>query len=343
VVLSTASFAQSRSLKNTDRYWEIGAGEIDRFTSLNKFGRNTDIDIATDPEDVWNMGGVQTFMTIAEPLYVSSSAAANDDDQIIRHQGLDENWDLQEVSVTPNNRTAVVIPAGNNTSYRVIEFASVTTGPAAGEVITQAVTGAQLSVVGSNTTDDTIWGVLVGATEFTAAQTVTGGIIAPSPATTSTVSQPCSLWIRSNRATNISGDALTGDLYIAEFDTLTAGVPDTQAQIHNKIDIGMEQTHSAIYSVPRGHNAYILKGYAAGNTANTGATTIDYQVRPFGGVFISQFILGLKGNASSLFVYEFAIPQLVPPKSDIKVQVLTVTSDNSNISAGFEFMLEDTR
>lgn len=333
------------SIFSTDNYLEIAAERIQRFEAWHVFGRNPDVDTGTDPEDVWNGASVsviQTMMTVPAPLLISSSAAANDDDQTIVVDGIDDNWDRQTVTTTPNNQTAVILGQGNRIDTYMISLAALVAGPPAGTVITQASSGASMSVVGSDTTHNTIWGYASGTFDLAGALTDPSGTMNPA-APVPTAYTACSFWLRVNVSYNTSANALNGDLYVAEQDTLAAGVPTTAARVHDKIDIGMEQSHNSYFSVPRNHKAYILKGYMTMNSGNQGGAIMNFMVREYGGVWRSQYIFGVDESASSAYVYDFSIPQVAPAQSDIKIQAVEVVKDNTDISAGYELILEDLR
>ncbi|KKL57614.1 hypothetical protein LCGC14_2233640, partial [marine sediment metagenome] len=219
-------------------------------------GRNPDVDTGTDPEDVWNAASTaalatatQTYMTVPDALFVSSSAAANDDDQIIVVNGLDQNWDFQTVTVTPNNQVQVIIPQGNTPSTYVFTFAALVAGPPAGTLITQAVSGATMTVVASNTTENTITGYVAGTPDLVNGFVDPSGTMNPDP-NVPTVIRAAALWMRVNSIFNNSpvADPLTGDLYVAESDVLAAGVPTLAAGVHGKIDIGKERDQGTSYS-----------------------------------------------------------------------------------------------
>jgi len=60
--------------------------------------------------------------------------------------------------------------------------------------------------------------------------------------------------------------AAVGDIYIAETDTLTAGVPDTSSKIQSKVIAGQGITHNGFITVPSGHAAInmVLRGTTDG-------------------------------------------------------------------------------
>lgn len=76
-----------------------------------------------------------------------------------------------------------------------------------------------------------------------------------------------------------------GDVYIAETDTLTGGVPDTTSKIKAKIIQGFNATQMALFTVPAGKTAY-----AEGQLLSVGkgsSLKIRPLLKPFGGVFIA--------------------------------------------------------
>ncbi len=56
----------------------------------------------------------------------------------------------------------------------------------------------------------------------------------------------------------IVGQGAVGDVYIAESDTLTAGVPDTSSKIQSKILAGQNITHNGWIGIPAGFSAITM-------------------------------------------------------------------------------------
>lgn len=79
-----------------------GAKVPDKFT-VNKFGRNQDVDTATVPEDIWEIGGAYPFQSANQEIEVV--VAAGDVGKTIRWQGMYKSgddylpFDLQFVAV----------------------------------------------------------------------------------------------------------------------------------------------------------------------------------------------------------------------------------------------------
>jgi hypothetical protein len=78
---------------------------------LRKFGRNSDIDITTDPEDIWEGGGLYTFPSDSgEQMYISSSNSG--DTVLIKIFGLDSDFNEKELTVALAGQTKTSIPDG---------------------------------------------------------------------------------------------------------------------------------------------------------------------------------------------------------------------------------------
>lgn len=67
------------TLRDSNYQLEVAKGNIAGSASFEKFGRNSDIDIATTPEDIWNGGGDYTgFPTGSAEIMEVFSSDAND-------------------------------------------------------------------------------------------------------------------------------------------------------------------------------------------------------------------------------------------------------------------------
>lgn len=78
---------------------------------IRKFGRNPDIDTTTDPEDIWEFGGLYTFPdNSGEQMYVSSSNGS--DTEILLIDGLDSNFNRKTVVIQLSGQTKTLVPDG---------------------------------------------------------------------------------------------------------------------------------------------------------------------------------------------------------------------------------------
>lgn len=153
-------------------------------------------------------------------------------------------------------------------------------------------------------------------------------------------------WLRVYRAYNAGSVPFDGDVYIAEQDTTTDGVPDTASKIKAKIDQTAQQTLMAITTVPAiVGNDEIRYGYIADFFAtakrNGSAARVDLDlfVRSPGGVFLSKSSIGLNTNVESDIYRPFERYIRIDPLSDVKVRAGT-TANNVDIAAEFTIFYE---
>ena len=104
-----------------------------------------------------------------------------------------------------------------------------------------------------------------------------------------------------------------------------------------RVSAGKAQTLMAIYTVPAGYTAYLLKGTA---TCQDGAdATGNMYIRYFGE---SSFRVGHSfevSGAGGQYTYDFGVAIKIPEKSDIDVRA-TVRSNNARVTAAFDLILD---
>lgn len=103
-----------------------------------------------------------------------------------------------------------------------------------------------------------------------------------------------------------------------------------------RITAGKAQTLMAIYTVPAGYTAYLIKG--AMTIQAGGDATGDMFVRYAGQ---NSFRIGHSfevSGAGGEYAYDFAVPIAIPAKSDIDVRA-KVRSNNSRVTAAFDIIL----
>jgi hypothetical protein len=84
------------------------------------------------------------------------------------------------------------------------------------------------------------------------------------------------------------------------------------------------------------HASDITKSNSASQNA-----LLDIRVREFGSVFRSRQIDGLTTDGASSFNFVFTMPERIPEKSDIRMQVRTVTTNDMGVSSTFVLLLVD--
>ncbi len=96
--------------KVTDFNLRVSAGVVSGVSAINVFGENIDVDTATDPEDIWEIGGLwpESLISTTSLLTVVSSSASDDGNgsggtytgaRIVQISGL-TSWDHTESSET---------------------------------------------------------------------------------------------------------------------------------------------------------------------------------------------------------------------------------------------------
>ena len=146
--------------------------------------------------------------------------------------------------------------------------------------------------------------------------------------------------------TNASGNTTdTGTTFIRVFrvfvSTGATNVGDIDIKVSTtvvaRIHADLGQTLMAIYTVPAGCTAYLMRGIMT-VAANADATGNMY-VRYFGqDAFRIGHTFEVAGTGGT-YDYEFSVPQVIPEKSDIDVRA-SVRSNNARVTAAFDIILK---
>jgi len=148
-----------------------------------------------------------------------------------------------------------------------------------------------------------------------------------------------------------SANTPVGDVYLAESDTLTAGVPDTSTKIKavvsltrnsagTPIDTGTVYasdnfSHLGIFTVPAGKTLFGL--YLVDYLGKNDDATITGVVRPFGGHWLSRSPTELYQSPSTQL---FSTRTALPEKTDLEFRVIA-GSAGASINIQFQFILVD--
>lgn len=96
----------------------VTMGLYPKFSWVDKFGRNGDVDTGSTPETIWEFEGLYPWGNDAgEPIYISSSD--NNDNQIVEilaYKLIGDDWVVETIpfQVQGQTKTQVVIPGGYN-------------------------------------------------------------------------------------------------------------------------------------------------------------------------------------------------------------------------------------
>lgn len=138
-----------------------------------------------------------------------------------------------------------------------------------------------------------------------------------------------------------------GDVYIAESDTLTAGVPDDDTKVKSKIIQGFNITRNGFFMVPRGKMAMTLTLRA--NTDSTNKTvTLRTYVTPDGGTPLNsvtytvglgfpEFNFGIPISTTLIFG---DLAPVLPEKSFVEFKA-SASSNDTLIFVGNDFLIVD--
>ena len=153
------------------------------------------------------------------------------------------------------------------------------------------------------------------------------------------------LFVRVFRAFTSGPIAFAGNVLIYD-DTVvsvTLGVPSPTTSVKAEIRAADQQTYMALYTVPAGKTAYFMQQSSDITKTNSSAqnAVIDIRIREFGGVFRSKQLDGLTTDGSSSFDFVYTLPETIPEKSDIRMQVRSVSTNDMGVSSTFVLILVD--
>jgi len=128
-------------------------------------------------------------------------------------------------------------------------------------------------------------------------------------------------WLYAHRVEMVGATPAAGVVWVYEDDTVTAGVPQTQAKKKLAINLGAGQSTSCCYKLPATKCGVVLAG-GVGGQALTGVTSAIKWKKP-GEVFKSAiFPTGLTPGRS-----EVIFNNLLPPLTEIRLDASTAGED----------------
>lgn len=136
----------------------------------------------------------------------------------------------------------------------------------------------------------------------------------------------------------VSNDAPLGDIYAAEADTLTLGVPDTDSKVHALMDQGSNITHKAGGTVPVGHTLYVHRAFMGVRRGEDAVIALRSRADTS-----PAFV-----ESTSFPIYQQALflhldpPFIITEKTDFDFLASTVTN-NTEVVLNLGFTLVDNR
>lgn len=148
--------------------------------------------------------------------------------------------------------------------------------------------------------------------------------------------------VRIYRVQNRNSTAFAGNIYVYEDDTVTAGVPSTATKVRAHVDGATNSTLMSQYTIPTGYVGFVFSAdtslvFSAGPLA-TETAIVDYNIRPYGGVFILSRKAGFITTGTSAKAESIYLPPPIPAKSDLKVTVDSV-SDTMGFVTNYDIVL----
>ena len=128
----------------------ISAGHVTGRTAVNKFGFNPTLTTATDPETIWDAGGLWVGPTVSRVHQLASTSTDDDGDpagtgaRTVTIFGLDANWAAQTETYTLNGTTDVPTTAYRRI-FRMFVATAGSTGSNVGTITATADTDATVT------------------------------------------------------------------------------------------------------------------------------------------------------------------------------------------------------
>lgn len=136
----------------------------------------------------------------------------------------------------------------------------------------------------------------------------------------------------------VSNDAPLGDIYAAEADTLTGGVPDTDSKVHALMLQGTNITHKAGGTVPIGHTLYVHRAFMGVRRGEDAVISLRSRADP-----APAFV-----ESTSFPIYQQTLfldldpPFIIAEKTDFDF-LATTDTNNTEVTLNLGFTLVDNR
>ena len=136
---------------------------------------------------------------------------------------------------------------------------------------------------------------------------------------------------RVSRVVNDGATDLVGNIYVAQTDTLTAGVPNTAAKVHLIVVAGVNNSEKAATTISN-TDYWIITGFYADCLEKTAAFGIVHlEVREVGKTFINKIDIACSTNFRG--EHKFAPYLIIPKNADIRLRA-TGNAAGKDISGG---------
>lgn len=148
--------------------------------------------------------------------------------------------------------------------------------------------------------------------------------------------------LRVFRLKNVNSTDNAGHVYCFVDGTVTAGVPNTPADVRAVIQPGNNQTLMAIYTVPAGYTGYMRDYYVAtAGASRSSEYPCQLRARPEGQVFQLKHKIALQDGGTTYLQHIFEEPEVFAEKTDLEIRVASTAGGATgvDISGGFDIVL----
>jgi hypothetical protein len=147
--------------------------------------------------------------------------------------------------------------------------------------------------------------------------------------------------LRVYRMINKGAADMQGVVYCYVDTVISNGVPTDTTKIRAEINNGNNQTLMTHYTVPNGKKGVMTNFTATIGRAITTVAHMHLLVREQGGVFAVKDTFDLDSSAQSTYSRVFDPPLKIASKSDVKIQCVSTTTNNTVITAAYDMILKD--
>lgn len=324
-----------------DWFQKVAEGKVPGYSKINKFGENPEVTTATDPEDIWDGGGIYMFYPTAAEA-ISTVSTDVDDTGVVLSSGTATGGSITTLIDTGADFVSDGVAIGDVLINDSTGELGVITVVAATQV-TIFLAMSNRSEEGSKSTANSSGDIyrIANANDTGAAVVHYQGLDSNWRVQTETVVMNgtsavnlTKTYIRMHRAEVIIAGSSGG----AEGLITASGGTGAACIINN----GNNQTEMCVYTVPEGKIGYFLGGYVTVARGVTSGAFCDFtwRARPFGGVFSVKSRVTCVTTGNSSWSYKYPIGVGVPARTDVLIRAEEVSA-TMGLSGGFTMLLKD--
>jgi hypothetical protein len=323
----------------------IAAGLIRGLEHVNKFGRNPDIDTATDPEDIWDAGGLWVPPTAARVHNIASSSA-NDAGTLVSSGTATDGSTTTLIDTSATFSTDGVAAKDAVLNDTNLDHSVVKTVDSETQLTLEPTHHAnQMGPIGFNNGDSYriatpastgasivhMWGLdsdMVERQEFV----ILNGV--------SNVATSRAYWRIYRIHIDGAASRITNNVGNISATAVTDGTVTAQINATNG------QTLMAIYTIPAGKTGFMTNFSAGINKTAVGALA-NMSLRqskfaaPDGAGCVTEHYFSLSTDGSSKIQHFFSPYKVFEERTDIWIRCESVTANDTDITAAFDLIIKD--